>query len=97
MTEPERPYPELDELAVPAVEPLSYRVTAIEKLADSLAETADKLRMEFKTLTKNLDSIVGYLREISQWKGEMAEWRERVEGRIRELERSDRSRPPSST
>jgi predicted nucleic acid-binding Zn-ribbon protein len=96
MTDDERAYPELDELAVP-VEPLSRRVTTIETLAGNLADTAEKLKHELVTLGKNLESIVGYLREVNQRMGELTEWRDKAERRIRDLERSDRSRPPSAT
>jgi chromosome segregation ATPase len=93
MTDEERSYPELDELAVP-VEPLSRRLTTIETLASNLADTAAKLRTEFVTLGQNLESILAYLREVNQRMGELTAWRDTAERRIQELERSDRNRRP---
>lgn len=96
MTDTDRPYPEEGEpveLAVP-VESYADRLKAIESLAGTLAETSTRLKDELVNLTKNLDSIVAYLREISRWKGEFDAWRLQAESRLQELERNDRSRAP---
>lgn len=98
MTDTDRPYPEEEEpveLAVP-VEPFAARVMAIENLAESLADTSKRLKEELVSLTRNLDSIVGYLREISRWKGEFDAWRLQAESRLQALERNERNRPPST-
>lgn len=66
---------------------LKARIDAIETLAAKLAATADDLKNEISGVSKNLTSIVAYLREVSEWRGEMNAWRENAEKRIQELER----------
>ena len=67
------------------------RVDDIETLAAQMAVTAVNLKDEIVGLARNLDVIVGYLREVSQRLSEITEWRDRAERRLQDVERKQRS------
>lgn len=102
MTDSERPYPELGGLdrdtpvTVELPPELAERIKAIETLAAKVAQDAADLTETIATLARNLESVISYWRDVNQRLSELSDWRDRAEQRLQQVERTMRSRGPSS-